>query len=62
MPVGCFPPNRDFVLGDCGSPLFKITRRVPELNFLMVGSLVEPLGFEISRDMFESDQKTWDHP
>jgi len=47
--------------GDCGSPLFGLPGRVPEIVTIRAGSLDEPGSFEPSQDIFTASAQPWDY-
>lgn len=46
--------------GECGSPLFKSTSKMPEVRFLCAGSLTEDLFKEPLQRVFEESRRIWD--
>lgn len=47
--------------GDCGSPLFKVTSKLPETVFVMVGSLDDPAVYKPQYKAFEEARLPWDN-
>lgn len=47
--------------GDCGSPLFKTTSKLPELRFVCAGSLDEAPDIAFEKKVFESSKQPWDN-
>jgi hypothetical protein len=46
--------------GECGSPLFKTTSKMPDVKFLTAGSLAEDLVDKPFQKVFEECRRVWD--
>ena len=46
--------------GDCGSPIYKTTTKVPELIFFFAGSLDDPSSFMSKAKVYEERRQPWD--
>ncbi|RLJ41332.1 hypothetical protein BCF46_3124 [Litoreibacter meonggei] len=46
--------------GDCGSPLYKATSKMPDVKFLCAGSLAVDLVDEPFQKVFEDCRRVWD--
>jgi len=46
--------------GECGSPLFKSTSKMPDTRFIYAGSLTKPPQTSFDRKVFESSRQPWD--
>ncbi|NNE81113.1 MAG: GFA family protein [Silicimonas sp.] len=46
--------------GSCGSPLFKVTSKRPDLVFVMAGSLDDARDFEVQHEVYEAARQPWD--
>ena len=46
--------------GECGSPLFKTTSKMPDTVFVMAGALEDARGADFSARVFEERRAAWD--
>lgn len=46
--------------GECGSPMFKSTSKIPDVRFLCAGSLAEDLVDTPFQKVFEDCRRVWD--
>ncbi|WP_394356717.1 GFA family protein [Sedimentitalea todarodis] len=46
--------------GECGSPLFKSTSKMPDVRFLCAGSLDDDLVNEPFQRVYEESRRVWD--
>lgn len=46
--------------GDCGTPLFKRTSKMPDRVFVTAGSLSNPPALDIDQKVFEDSRADWD--